>query len=136
MSQQPATIQVEHVDDVVVINVSGDFSHQPSSSVEDAVKGVLNDGARRIVVDLSQTTRMNSEAIGDFVQAFVQARDREAEFVVVFKLTGLLPGASGIAPYEIYDSRAEALDALRRPTGDKQSRSGSRWSNWLTRWRG
>jgi anti-anti-sigma factor len=133
MSQEAGTIHVEHVDDVVVINVSGDFSHQPPGSIEETVTEVLNDGARRIVIDLSQTTRFDSAAIGDLVQAYTEAARREAAFVVVFKPPDPNLIIEPLRLFDVYYSREEALEALQEPTGDKRSRSGGKWLNWLLR---
>jgi anti-anti-sigma regulatory factor len=116
MNRQAATIQVEHVDDIVVINVSGHLHHPLAGAVADAVKRILNDGSRRIVLDLCQATRVEDEAVEDILTAVVEARRQDAEIVGVypqgypFHSSRVLVNPPRPLLWEFYDTREEALE--------------------------
>ena len=67
------TLRVDRTDDVVVVKCSGQLTADVSALLKNEVKALIP-GARRIVLDLSDVTRMDSSGLGAIVGIYVSAR--------------------------------------------------------------
>jgi anti-anti-sigma factor len=114
-----ATVQgVEHDEDVLVVVVGGEVDYAASPQLRERVAEDIDAGRRRLVLDLSTATFVDSTAIGVLVGAAVRLNDlgggslavvcsEENEHVLrIFEIAGV----DGLIA--LYDSRAEALSAL------------------------
>jgi len=64
----------------MVVQISGDLSdEQAIAELEATIRRLLSQGRRRIVLDLSDATFLNTRAIGAMAQAQKRAREREGE---------------------------------------------------------
>jgi anti-anti-sigma factor len=117
MNGEAATPEVEHLDDVVVVKVSGDLTRQPSRTIEKAVIAVLDEGAARVVLDLSAATGMDSATVGNVAGTFIEAQQRGATLVFVLKLLQGPSVSTGHPhpdnPLRIYESREQAIRSLQ-----------------------
>lgn len=81
-----------------VVAVQGDFDLRSAGDVRNALVQLVEDGARRLVVDLTETTFLDSTALGALVSALKRARANDGDIelactdrsiVRVFQITGL-----------------------------------------------
>jgi anti-sigma B factor antagonist len=109
---------VEYCDDVVVVVAGGELDYAASPQLRERLAGPVNAGARRVVVDLSKVSFIDSTAIGVLVGAAMRMQElgggslaaicaAENERVLrIFEIAGV---DSVIA---LYHSREEAVSAL------------------------
>lgn len=121
------TLQIEYLDDLAVINVLGRLrrtpadqalgdlrENPPADKYAKAMSEVFDKGIRRVVIDLSAANHMDVTAVVELAVAFVAATRGGA------KVVSVAPGLKQITEDlmvdlpEVYDSREEALDALRQ----------------------
>ena len=109
---------VEHGEDVVVLVAGGEIDYAASPQLRERIDAHIDAGGRRVVVDLSMVTFIDSTAIGVLVGAVMRLRELgEGSLTVVcaddndrvlriFEIAGLdsLIG--------LHHSREEALSAL------------------------
>ncbi|MGH2452678.1 MAG: STAS domain-containing protein, partial [bacterium] len=58
-----ARVSPRVVDDVVVLDVSGELDLYTSPALQDALRGLLTEGRTRLIVNLSETTYLDSTAL-------------------------------------------------------------------------
>ncbi len=109
LSQEPAT------EDKHVISVAGEIDLFTAPELKAALGDALESGRTKIVVDLSQTTFLDSTALGVLIGAVKRLRSRDGSLVIVntdaniaktFEITGL------DQIFTILDTRDAAVQAL------------------------
>ncbi|HEV3072380.1 MAG TPA: STAS domain-containing protein [Solirubrobacteraceae bacterium] len=103
-------------DDVVVLIVGGEIDYEASPQLRERIMGQLKADGRRLVLDLSWATFIDSTAIGVLTGAVVGLREASGgslaivctheKILQVFEITGLADMVG------LYRSRDEALTAL------------------------
>mgnify|MGYP000315357322 CR=1 FL=1 len=105
---------------VVVVSPAGDLDAYTAPEVRAALTDLIEEGAAVVVCDLSAVTFLDSSGLGALIGALKRLRERGGELLIVqpgpsarriFALTAL----DRVLP--LFDSRAEALAAARRPGG-------------------
>jgi anti-sigma B factor antagonist len=98
--------------DVVILALSGKLDATTAKTFEEKILGVINSGAQRLAIDLSQLDYLSSSGLRVFLLAAKQLQGAQGKIVVyalrdhirqVFDLAGF----SSI--FSIYGSRAEAI---------------------------
>jgi len=102
-------------DDRHVISVQGEIDLFTAPELKAAVGGIIDSGKSRLVVDLSETTFLDSTALGVLIGAVKRLRSREGALTIVnvdaniaktFEITGL------DQIFTIRPTRDEAVEAL------------------------
>ena len=118
-------------DGAFVISVVGEADLYTAPALREEMLGALAAGAKRLVVDLSDVTFIDSTSIGTLVRAERELRAsggtisvvaNDPNIVRVFRITAL------DRLFPIYATRAEAIAALSPPAADggRDGRDGSR----------
>lgn len=76
------TLEVREVDGVAVVALSGDIDLQSSPAVRQQLLACFENN-RRVVVDLSGVTYIDSSGVASLVEAFQLARKKEGTFALV-----------------------------------------------------
>lgn len=101
-------------DDIVVLEATGELDLHTSPEFRESLAGVLEDGAERVVVDLTGVTFIDSSALGVLVGGARRSAERGNELMIVcpagnvarvLEITGLNRA------FAIYATREEALGA-------------------------
>lgn len=109
-------ISYAQVGSVRVLHVKGRLRIGEEHALTEAVRQQLEDGQARIVLNLHDVTTIDSAGLGAVVGAYSMAMGQGRKLVLaelpakvrdMLMLTHLLP------VLEIYDSEAEAIEALR-----------------------
>lgn len=89
---------------------TGDFA------LHDAVRDVLNDGARAIVLNLQRVTTIDSAGVGELVSAYTTSAQRNARVklaVLPPKVQDVLLVTQLLTVFEVFDDEAAAVASFR-----------------------
>lgn len=87
------------------------------SSLDKDVNGVLEQGARQIVVDLAGVNYIDSSGIGQLVSAYTMTRNSGGDLVLAAlqkKVRDLLTITKLITVFRVFDSKDEAVASCRQ----------------------
>lgn len=102
------------VGDVVIVVVSGDITlnHGGDALLRDKVRSVLQQGHRKLVVDLAGVVSVDSAGLGELVQAYVTTKNKGGSLKLARlpkRIRDLLTITKLITVFECYDQEAEAV---------------------------
>ena len=109
-------ISRENLDGVVVLRVEGFLDAHTFEQLEEAIRGVFEDGAYKLVVDLGRVNYISSAGAGVLIGARSESQENGGDVVLlsptesvkeVFELLGLTQ------IFKIVNDRAEALSAFQ-----------------------
>src|SRR5579863_10454716 len=81
-SDRQVRLEIERTGDVVAVKCSGRLTSDVSASFKNDIKDLIP-GARRIVLDLSAVTRLDSSGLGAIVGIYVSARSAKCELELI-----------------------------------------------------
>ncbi|MCS6952769.1 MAG: STAS domain-containing protein [Bryobacterales bacterium] len=110
MSIQVATRQVG---DVTVIDVAGRITlGEGASSLRETIRGLVNEGQKKILLNLGEVSYIDSSGIGELVSAFTTVTNQGGKL----KLLGLTKRVKDLLQitklytvFEVFDDEAEAV---------------------------
>lgn len=107
-------MQERMVGDVAVVTVSGDITLNKGGDVllKDKVQSLLHQGHRKLILDLSGVSYVDSAGLGELVQAYVTTKNRDGALKlqgVTKRLRDLLVVTKLLTVFDSYDTEAEAL---------------------------
>ena len=111
-------LETRDVGDVTVMTVSGEITLAKEGDValRDAVVALLNEGRRKLVLNLGGVTYVDSAGLGQLVQAQTKASGIGARLKVASpgaRLVTLLKVAKLLPLFDISDSEAAAIETLK-----------------------
>lgn len=110
------TIELESAEGVTVFVCTGRVDSNTAKTLQSTVIGRIQDGATRVVMDLTDTHYISSAGLRVILMAGKQIKAAKGEFVLcgmqpsvrdVFEVTGFL------RLFEVRDSREDAVSAAR-----------------------
>jgi anti-sigma B factor antagonist len=107
-------VETENRDDHVLVTAAGEIDAATADSVANAVSAVLSDGAKRVLLDFTEVTFIDSTGLGVLVKSHRAAEAAEATFAVVHPTpqTRKLIRVLGLDQLlNVYDTHEEALRA-------------------------
>jgi anti-sigma B factor antagonist len=109
-------MQFEHrlVGDVALVRVSGDITLNKQSNVvlKDTVQTLIQQGEKKILLDLSGVSYVDSAGLGELVQAYAATKNRGGSLKLLNvpkRLRELLLVTKLMNVFDAYDSEPEAL---------------------------
>lgn len=110
-------VKIEMHGDVAVINLKGKLMGGPDTqAIHEKVHELVDDGKKKLVVDLGQVKWMNSTGLGALMGALTTARNNQAELKlanVTDKVQSLFMITKLITVFETYDSVVEAAASFK-----------------------
>ena len=103
--------------DIVILGVSGDLTlnHGGDVILKDRVRSLIQQGRRKLVVDLGGVSSLDSAGLGELVQAYATTKNKGGSLKLV-RLTArikvLLTITKLVTVFECYDREAEAIDSF------------------------
>ena len=86
MPDQPApprlTIEIEHTDEVTIVRCHGQVVSEVSNGLYSRVRPMIP-ATKRIVLDLSDVTRMDSMGLGSVVRLYVSAKSAGCDLELI-----------------------------------------------------
>jgi len=97
------------VGDVAVIEITGDITLSKGGDViiKDKVQSLLQQGNRKLLLDLGNVSYVDSAGLGQLVQVYATTRHLEGQLKLLV-LTKLL------TVFECYDDEADALASFKK----------------------
>ena len=111
-------IRIKHVGDVAIVIAAGDFMREPDvDKLSAAIAEIIDhDGCQKVLVNLSQTQRVNSMALGVLVAAATRALKVGGHVVICGmqrRIQDVVTTRCFPMPFKVFDSCDEALKALQ-----------------------
>ena len=110
-------VTIHEVDGVSVVELSGRIIlGEESSALREAVKGLMTEGKKKVVLNMSEVTYIDSAGLGILVAAYVSAKKEGAliklcslgnKFREVLQLTRLM------TIFDVYDTAPAAIESFR-----------------------
>lgn len=112
-----APIQVREVEDVAVMVCSGHITlGAPATEFRNTIRELIQRGTKKLVIDFSDVSYLDSTGIGELVGAFTNAYNADAALKLASlpdKIQNLLEITRLVTVFEIYRDQAEAIRSFR-----------------------
>ena len=109
-------IETRDVGEVKILEPSGKITIGVGDvALREAVHDAVEGGCKKLLVDLSDTTTMDSSAIGELVSAYTTVTNRGGQLKLLNlppKVADILQITQLITVFETYDNEQEALDSF------------------------
>ena len=110
-------LQIRKADGITILDLSGKLTiGDASQSVRTAVRDLLLNGQREILINLSEVTYMDSAGVGSLVGSFVTINNQKGHLKLMgltAKTRHLMSLARLLTVFDTYDEEAEALAAFK-----------------------
>jgi anti-sigma B factor antagonist len=115
-------LETREVNDVVVVRVVGDITLGKGGDVllKDKINSLLQQGHRKILVDLGQVSYVDSAGLGQLVSVHATATRHGASLKllnVTKRLRDLLVVTKLLTVFDTFDTEAAALQEFAKTTG-------------------
>jgi anti-sigma B factor antagonist len=101
------------VGDVVVVTVNGDITLGSGGvGLRDKVRSLIDQGHKKLVLDLSGVSYMDSSGLGELVHVYATMKNKGGSLKLVGltrRISDLLTITKLVTVFETYDSEASAL---------------------------
>ncbi|MBI5283100.1 MAG: STAS domain-containing protein [Candidatus Solibacter usitatus] len=106
-------IQTREINDVTVMACSGTITlGQATSLFRNTLREILQNGAKKVLLDLNDVSYLDSTGIGELVGAYTSAHNAQAQIKLSRlpeKIYNLLQITKLVTVFEIFDDEAEAI---------------------------
>ena len=112
-----AVIKTRHLDDVVILDISGRITlGEGTVTLRDALQKLLNRGERKFVMNLEHVDYVDSAGLGELISGFTTVRAQGGQLKLL-KLThrihDLLQITKLLTVFDSFDSETEAIKSMR-----------------------
>ena len=111
------SIKTRKVDEVTIMDLSGRLTiGEPVLLLRDGIRGFVDDGATRFILNLGDVSYIDSSGLGELVSIYTTLRNRKGD-VKLLKLTSkakdLLQMTKLLTVFETFDDEAQAIASLK-----------------------
>jgi len=100
-------------DDVTIIDLKGKITIGAGDlELRNAVTQAVNDGAKKLLINLSDVTTIDSSGVGELVSSYTTAKNRRVQLKLVnlpAKVQDVLTVTQLITVFDVYDTEDEAV---------------------------
>ena len=112
-----AVIKTRHLDDVVILDISGRITlGEGTVTLRDALQKLLNRGERKFLMNLEHVDYVDSGGLGELITGFTTVRAQGGQLKLL-KLThrihDLLQITKLLTVFDSFDSETEAIKSMR-----------------------
>lgn len=104
---------IRDVDGVKIVDLSGRVTlGEASGKLRDTVRGVLDSGAKKVVLNLADVSYIDSSGLGELVSAYTTAQNKSCTVKLLHvqnKVQDLLQITKLYTVFESHDDEAEAV---------------------------
>ena len=104
---------IRKVGEVTIIELKGKITIGAGDlQMREAIHAVLNEGSRKLIVDMSQVTTIDSSGVGELVGCFTTATHKGAKMKLMSlpaKISDVLTVTQLITVFDVYPNEAEAV---------------------------
>src|SRR6186997_210023 len=106
-------VNVRQAGDVTILDLKGKITIGSGDvALRNAIQEVMNNGAKKILINMADVTTIDSSGIGELVSAYTTATNRGAKVKLInlpSKVTDILTITQLITVFDVYDSEAEGV---------------------------
>ena len=105
-------IDVRKRDDVTILDIKGKITIGGDLALREAIHQAVNDGAKKIVVNLREVTTIDSSGVGELVSSYTTVTNKGARLKLVNlppKVQDVLTITQLITVFDVYDTEDEAV---------------------------
>jgi anti-sigma B factor antagonist len=106
-------------DDVVILEVSGKVMGGPDSEkFKSVILGLIDEGAKKLLIDLSSVPWMNSSGVGILISGYTSMKNAGAQVKFLNineRVKSILMVTKLLTVFESYYNRGDALASFREP---------------------
>jgi anti-sigma B factor antagonist len=103
-------------DDVTILDLSGRITiGSGEEALRNATQEILNNGAKKVVINMGGVTMIDSSGIGELVSAYTTATNRGAKLKLAnlpAKVSDILTITQLITVFDVFDTEAEAVQSF------------------------
>jgi anti-sigma B factor antagonist len=104
---------IRKVGEITVVELKGKITIGVGDlQMREAIHAVLNEGSRKLIVDMSQVTTIDSSGVGELVGCFTTATHKGAKMKLMnlpAKISDVLTVTQLITVFDVYPNEAEAV---------------------------
>lgn len=102
--------------DVTILDLSGRITiGSGEEALRNATQEILNNGAKKVVINMGGVTMIDSSGIGELVSAYTTATNRGAKLKLAnlpAKVSDILTITQLITVFDVFDTEAEAVQSF------------------------
>jgi len=102
--------------DVTILDLNGRITiGSGEEALRNATQDILNNGAKKVVINMGGVTMIDSSGIGELVSAYTTATNRGAKLKLAnlpAKVSDILTITQLITVFDVFDSEAEAVQSF------------------------
>jgi len=102
--------------DVTILDLNGRITiGSGEEALRNATQDTLNNGAKKVVINMGGVTMIDSSGIGELVSAYTTATNRGAKLKLAnlpAKVSDILTITQLITVFDVFDSEAEAVQSF------------------------
>ena len=102
--------------DVTILDLSGRITiGSGEEALRNATQEILNNGAKKVVINMGGVSMIDSSGIGELVSAYTTATNRGAKLKLAnlpAKVSDILTITQLITVFDVFDSEAEAVQSF------------------------
>jgi anti-sigma B factor antagonist len=102
--------------DVTILDLGGRITiGSGEEALRNATQEILNNGAKKVVINMGGVTMIDSSGIGELVSAYTTATNRGAKLKLAnlpAKVSDILTITQLITVFDVFDSEAEAVQSF------------------------
>jgi anti-sigma B factor antagonist len=102
--------------DVTILDLNGRITiGSGEEALRNATQEILNNGAKKVVINMGGVTMIDSSGIGELVSAYTTATNRGAKLKLAnlpAKVSDILTITQLITVFDVFDSEAEAVQSF------------------------
>ncbi|WP_414574707.1 STAS domain-containing protein [Anabaena sp. CCY 9402-a] len=110
------SVEKRIVNDVTILDVKGRLTiGEGDIALRNAVSNALEDGAKKILLNLREVTTIDSTGIGELVSSYTRVTNRSGKLKLTnltAKVIDVLMITQLITVFETYDSETEAVESF------------------------
>ena len=104
--------------DVTVVTINGDITLNKGGDVllKDKIHSLLQQGSKKILLDLGGVSYVDSAGLGELVQAYATAKNRGASLKLLRttkRLKDLLTVTKLVTVFDTYDNESDAIASFK-----------------------
>lgn len=115
-------INERKLDDVTILDIEGNLAREENSQFRTRVAAIINAGARKLVLNLTNVSHMDSSGLGELISCYASMQKFGGSLKLLnpnHRLENLLVITKLITVFETFDSESSAIAGFRKAAQTK-----------------
>ena len=115
-------ISERKLDDVTILDIEGNLAREENSQFRTRVAAIINAGARKLVLNLTNVSHMDSSGLGELISCYASMQKFGGSLKLLnpnHRLENLLVITKLITVFETFDSESSAIAGFQNAAQSK-----------------